>query len=64
MKRSAFLWITGLGAAMLGVAKFNSGKLAAPRSEGSMTGIARPGRCQASRRPSRWSGYTLDDLVA
>jgi hypothetical protein len=64
MKRSAFLWIAGLGTAMLGVAKFNSGKPAALRSERSMTGIARAGRCQTSRGPSRWSGYTIDEVVA
>jgi hypothetical protein len=64
MKRSAFLWITALGAAMLGMDKFNLGKPAELCSERSMTDIARPGRCQTSRRPSRWNGYTIDEVVA
>jgi hypothetical protein len=71
MKRSAFLWITGVGAALLGAVEFNLRRPADTRSERYMAGAerymadtGRPGRCHAARSASRWSGYTRDDLLA
>jgi hypothetical protein len=64
MKRSAFLWITGLGAALLCVAKLNLARSFEFRVQRFTADLARPGRCQAARRMSRWSGYTIDELLA
>lgn len=77
MKRSAFLWIAGVGAVMLGMIerarpseaaaadlRVSFGRPAERRSNYSVAGNGRPGRCHASRRTSHWVGYTIDELVA
>lgn len=70
MKRSSFLWITGIGVALLGVA-LKLRRQPDLRSERHAAGLerysaslGRPGRCQATRRTSRWAGYTIDELAA
>lgn len=63
MKRSAFLWITGLGATMLGV-RFDLARTSELRTERFIASSGRPGRCQSARAASRWYGYTFDELVA
>lgn len=76
MKRSAFLWIAGVGAALLGtIERARPGEAAAANLQVSLgrsselrsdhcVGTGRLGRCHASRRSSRWDGYTIDELVA
>jgi len=70
MRRSAFLLITSLGAAAL----YALGLARAPRATNDDSSLAcaaqewysddnRPGRCSAARKRSRWSGYTIDDLI-
>ncbi len=77
MKRSAFLWITGLGAALFGAVdtrqpdEIHAGEVRAS-SRADRASFARrapgdpgqAGRCQASRRTTRWSGYTIREMVA
>ena len=73
MRRSAFLWITGLAAAAWGAIVYvrpmpredvARNENPAPRvcAEPGLAG--RAGRCVAARKTTRWSGYTSDDVIS
>jgi hypothetical protein len=75
MKRSVFLWITALGAALFaavdvrqpdqvtaGEARALSRADRASFARRATGDPGRAGRCQASRRTSRWSGYTIREM--
>jgi len=64
MKRSAFLWITGLGATMLGVIRFDLARTSKLRTERYIASSGRQGRCQSARGAARWYGFTIDELLA
>jgi hypothetical protein len=64
MKRSVFLLIIGIGVGVLGVGELRLRKPSEQRLESYVATAGRPGRCHASRRRTRWSGYTIDELAA
>ena len=73
MKRSVFLWITGLAAAAWGATVYArpepyqhalGNEIPATRMY-AVPGLTGPaGRCVAARKATRWSGYTRDDAMS